>query len=74
MKGPLHPAQPVGASRILSLGDGFGGIYAILELEKTLPRPLLSTYADLQIQGYFDLETRMLKPLDNPFEPRLSPM
>ena len=24
--------------------------------------------------GYFDLETRMLEPLDNPFGPRLSPM
>jgi hypothetical protein len=35
-----------------------------------LPHPLLSTYADLQIQGYFDLETRVLEPLDNPFGPR----
>ena len=24
--------------------------------------------------GYFDLETRVLEPLDNPFGPRLSPM
>jgi len=24
--------------------------------------------------GYFDLDTRMLEPLDNPFGPRLSPM
>ncbi len=24
--------------------------------------------------GYFDLETRALEPLDNPFGPRLSPM
>jgi hypothetical protein len=24
--------------------------------------------------GYFDLETRMLEPIDNPFGPRLSPM
>jgi putative transposase len=24
--------------------------------------------------GYFDLETRVLEPLDNPFGPRLLPM
>ena len=24
--------------------------------------------------GYFDLDTRVLEPLDNPFGPRLSPM
>ena len=24
--------------------------------------------------GYFDLDTRVLEPLDNPFAPRLSPM
>ena len=24
--------------------------------------------------GYFDLETRVLEPLDNPFDPRLLPM
>jgi hypothetical protein len=24
--------------------------------------------------GYFDLETRVLEPLDNPFGPRLSPI
>jgi hypothetical protein len=24
--------------------------------------------------GYFDLDTRMLEPLDNPFGPRLLPM
>ena len=26
------------------------------------------------VLGYWDLETRVLEPLDNPFSPRLSPM
>ena len=38
MKGPLSPAPPVEARRVLILGGGFGGIYAALELEKTLAR------------------------------------
>jgi len=33
----------------------------------------LVTFMDHDL-GYFDLETRMLEPLDNPFGPRLSPM
>jgi putative transposase len=33
----------------------------------------LISYLDDDL-GYFDLDTRVLEPLDNPFRPRLSPM
>ena len=33
----------------------------------------LDSFMDYDL-GYFDLETRVLEPLDNPFGPRLSPM
>jgi putative transposase len=34
---------------------------------------LLASFMDYDL-GYFDLETRMLEPIDNPFGPRLSPI
>jgi putative transposase len=33
----------------------------------------LVSFIDYDV-GYFDLETRVLEPLENPFGPRLSPM
>jgi hypothetical protein len=41
---------------------------------KEVPDDLwLVSFMDYDL-GYFDLETRMLEPIDNPFGPRLSPM
>jgi NADH:ubiquinone reductase (H+-translocating) len=36
IENPPHSANPVEAKRVLILGGGFGGIYAALELEKTI--------------------------------------
>jgi putative transposase len=35
--------------------------------------PMLVCFADYDL-GYFDLETRVVEPLDNPFSPKLLPM
>jgi len=41
---------------------------------KEVPEDIwLVSFMDYDL-GYFDLETRVLEPLDNPFGPRLSPM
>jgi hypothetical protein len=37
------------------------------------PKSILVSFMDYDL-GYFDLETRVLEPLDDPFGPRLLPM
>ena len=48
----------------------FGQAMGIKEMHDDI---WLVSFMDYDL-GYFDLETRVLEPLDNPFGPRLSPM
>jgi hypothetical protein len=48
------------------------GLNAVSAARKGIERWLVS-FMDYDL-GYFDLDTRVLEPLDNPFGPRLLPM
>jgi hypothetical protein len=43
------------------------------QLSAAAGRPMAASFTDYDL-GYFDLETRVLEPLANPFCPRLLPM
>ena len=59
-----------------SEGENIGASFSFKATEriKEIPYDIwLVSFMDYDL-GYFDLETRVLEPLDNPSGPRLSPM
>src|ERR1700739_739539 len=71
MRRPVPPAgSPLGSSRRGLLRPPGEPAHASRALAGAL---LFSAFGSNDL-GYFDLETRVLEPLDNPFGPRLLPM
>src|SRR5689334_25179290 len=48
------------------------GVHGLTDRSRR-PYRLLVSFMDYDL-GYFDLETRVLEPLENPFGPKVSPM
>jgi ornithine cyclodeaminase/alanine dehydrogenase-like protein (mu-crystallin family) len=81
----LHGESKAAPPAVLGMpahGGGFHIKAGLLELGRSyfapkvngnFPENWLVSFMDYDL-GYFDLDTRVLEPLDNPFGPRLLPM
>jgi putative transposase len=70
LSSPIADASVWGTKKI-----NFGPVFAgqAVGLKEVHDDIWLVTFMDYDLR-YFDLETRVLEPLDNPFGPRLLPM
>ncbi len=85
MQGPIRPGFPVDVFQAIRTCSSFAEYskdaviqitaLSFAEMVRAFEQDdiWLVSFMDYDL-GYFDLETRVLEPLDNPFGPRLSPM
>jgi putative transposase len=70
LSSPIAAASASVTKKLISVRVFAGQAVGIKEVHDDI---WLVSFMDYDL-GYFDLETRVLEPLDNPLGPRLSPM